>query len=118
MEPNYELYDQVVRTTMINLYTFGKENEKIVLENFDYKNPAHLYVMEVARSMTWLDWPVYVEAPARFVRKTNKESKRMVIYQKPKPWSGVDVVELLKFMTNDEITMETYEEIYNSYYRG
>lgn len=117
MEPNYELYDQVVRATMINLYSFGKENERIVLSDFEYKNPTHLFVMEVARSMTWLEWPVYVEAPARYVRKLNKSSKRMTIYQKPKAWEGVNVPELLKFMTSDEVTMRTFEEIYNCYYK-
>ena len=40
---NYDLFDQIVNTTLINIYSLSKQNKTIILENFNPKDKNHLY---------------------------------------------------------------------------
>lgn len=40
--------DKVINTTICNLYTLGKENKTICLENFSFKDSNHLGLLSIA----------------------------------------------------------------------
>lgn len=41
-------YDEVVNIIMVNLYSFSKDKEKIILSEIDRKNKDHLLILRVA----------------------------------------------------------------------
>ena len=42
---NYDLFDQIVNTTLINIYSLSKQNKTIILENFNPKDNDILVCM-------------------------------------------------------------------------
>lgn len=41
-------YDEVINIIMVNLYSFSKDKEKIILSEIDRKNKDHLLILRVA----------------------------------------------------------------------
>ena len=44
----YKQYDGIIGATVINIFSFSKNNNKIVFNNFDYKNKTHRVFLESA----------------------------------------------------------------------
>lgn len=117
---NYDLFDQIVSTTITNIYSLSKARKTIVLENFNPKNKEHLYFLHVAMTVRDITgFEIHVKLGWWKLFKLNwKLRKSFVRLKRAKSWeSGFSVPEVLDFMRPlFEGTACNYEEIYEAYY--
>ena len=119
---NYDLFDQIVNTTLINIYSLSKQNKTIILENFNPKDKNHLYFLHVAITARDLfGFNIKVKLGWWKLFKLNfKLRKHYLRLQRAKSWeSGINVPEVLNYMSplfkDGDVS---YAEIYEEYYKS
>lgn len=115
----YQKYDQIVQSTLINIYTMSKEDNKILLVNFDPKTDTDKCVVEIAKIAQSL-WSFDIEVDLPLLKfwmfKIKNKDARIKRYKKYSE-KKVDVQELKMFVSKAFVeTTMIYEKIYNSYY--
>ena len=105
--------DLFMNKTFINLYSIAKRNnETIILKDFDSKNIEHLYLFEVAQVVNnFFRYKIILNMP--FYKKLfNKKFWKIKVKRKVK--SGIDINEFLTFTSKDmKIDIKSlYKELY------
>lgn len=115
----YQKYDRMVQATLINIYTMSKDDNKVILVNFDPKTDTDKCVVEIAKiSQSLWNFDIEVDLPLfKFLmfKIKNKDArfKRYKKYSEKK----VDVQELKMFVSKAYVeTTMVYKEIYDAYY--
>lgn len=105
--------DLFMNKTFINLYSIAKRNnEIIILKNFDPKNIEHLYLLEVARVVNnFFRYEIILNMPLH-KKFFNKKFWKIKVKRKVK--SGINIDEFLTFTSkNMEIDIKSlYKELY------
>lgn len=118
---DYDLFDQVVHTTLINIYSQSYSRKTIVLEDFDPKNKEHLYFLHVAlTARDVFQFEIRVKLGWWKLFKLNfKLRKKYIRLKRAKSWEcGIKVPEMLDFMRPlFENNNYSYAEIYEAYYK-
>lgn len=123
MESNaYNLFDQIVMATFTNLYSNTKEKEEnwIKLNNFNFKNIKHLYLLNIALYLqTVCNTTIYLHCPwwkFWWYKICNWRDMKLVKRAKDNS-KGINLEELMMFMANGfEQTVDIFDDIYNAYY--
>lgn len=105
--------DLFMNKTFINLYSIAKRNnETIILKNFDPKNIQHLYLFEVAQVVNnFFRYKIILNMPL-YKKLFNKKFWKIKVKRKVK--SGIDINEFLTFTSKDmEVDIKSlYKELY------
>ena len=118
---DYKLADKVVSATMSNIIIESPDD--IYLTWFNYKDPTHLYFLEIARLVSNIkNKTIYVDLkPLKFFKfkitnfKRYKKIKRIKSNQSVK--NSLKVPIYLDYMREAfNIKMDFYKEIYDRYY--
>ena len=98
-----DAYNEICRATMIKAATKTKDiaHETIPIKNFDYKNPEHLYVLAVARSLGGVLGVQVSLDVSKFRlwlmnRKIKVEGSKLLKYKKEYDEYAIDPDELLE----------------------
>lgn len=115
----YQKYDRMVQATLINIYTMSKDNDKVILVNFDPKIDTDKCVIEIAKiSQSLWNFDIEVDLPLfKFLMfKIKNKDARIKRYKKYSE-KKVDVQELKMFVSKAYVeTTMVYKEIYDTYY--
>lgn len=115
----YQKYDQIVQSTLINIYTMSKEDNKVILVNFDPKTNTDKCVIEIAKiAQSLWNFDIEVDLPLLkfWMFKIKNKDARIKRYKKYSE-KKVDVQELKMFVSKAFVeTTMIYEAIYNAYY--
>jgi hypothetical protein len=105
--------DLFMNKTFINLYSIAKRNnETIILKDFDPKNIEHLYLLEVAQVVNnFFRYKIILNMPL-YKKFFNKKFWKIKVKRKVK--SGINIDEFLTFTSkNMEIDVKSlYKELY------
>lgn len=123
IEEKHNLYDRIITTAMINMYSLSKEKKEIILKNVDPNNISHLFMIEVAKIVN-LYWGFKIRIQTSFFnfrklkkqcRLSKKNTKRI-----PLKKENYVAIKIEKFLKDIQKAYETkpsiFREIYNAYY--
>ena len=123
IEEKHNLYDRIITTAMINMYSLSKEKKEIILKNVDPNNISHLFMIEVAKIVN-LYWGFEIRIQTSFFnfrklkkqcRLSKKNTKRI-----PLKKENYVAIKIEKFLKDIQKAYETkpsiFREIYNAYY--
>lgn len=120
---DYKMADKVISATMSNIIIESPKD--IYLEWFNYKDPTHLYFLEIARIVSSIrNKKIYVDlTPLNFLKFKLTYFRK---YKRVKRWkasqsteSSLRVPFYLEYMKKAfNINMKFYQEIYERYYGG
>ena len=123
IEEKHNLYDRIITTAMINMYSLSKEKEEIILKNVDPNNISHLFMIEIAKIVN-LYWGFKIKIQTSFfnfrklkkqLRLSKKNSKR--ISPKKKNYSAIKIEKFLKDIQKAyEGEPSIFRNIYDAYY--
>lgn len=111
---DYKNYDLAVSRTCANLLSYAKRHDnEIRLNDFNPKNPNHMYLFEVARLVSGVNGEVLtVDMP--FWKHLFSEKKIRKTKRKHSP-DGINIVEFLSFTFSGLEVTPT--QIWEEYYR-
>lgn len=118
-------YDELVGITMMNIYSIAsRQDEQIVLYNFNRHNKECLYFLRVAllaRDLYGME--VYVECSWRDWLALNWKARRgFARIKKNKGYAGMDIFKVLDFMYSTARercgSMFNFGMIYDTFYEG
>ena len=122
-EELYKQYDGIIGATVINIFSFSKNNNKIVFNNFDYKNKTHRVFLESAFLLStthkmdiYLNMPLFPFLYFKYfvVKKRNDKIFRIKKVQE----NGMNIEEVAKFEAESyNHSVYVFDDIYNAYYR-
>lgn len=123
IEEKYNLYDRIITTAMINMYSLSKEKKEIILKNVDPNNISHLFMIEVAKIVN-LYWGFKIKIQTSFFdfRKLKKQcrlSKRNTkrISLKKENYAAIKIEKFLKDIQKAyETKPSIFRDIYDAYY--
>lgn len=110
-------YDGIIQVALVNFFTIGKDTKRIVLTNFDRKNPSHKCILVLTGIVQDL-WDFQTElVMSRFKYRVLKFTNKHVRCIRSKNQTGTDINEFIKHIeeANDDIGI--FEKIYNEYYK-
>ena len=123
IEEKHNLYDRIITTAMINMYSLSKEKKEIILKNVNPNNISHLFMIEVAKIVN-LYWGFKIRIQTSFFnfrklkkqcRLSKKNTKRI-----PLKKENYVAIKIEKFLKDIQKAYETkpsiFREIYNAYY--
>lgn len=123
IEEKHNLYDRIITTTMINMYSLSKEKEEIILKNVDPNNISHLFMIEVAKIVN-LYWGFKIKIQTSFFnfrklkkqcRLSKKNTKRISLKKE-----NYTAIKIEKFLKDIQKAYETkpsiFRDIYDAYY--
>ena len=124
IEEKHNLYDKIITTAMINMYSLSKEKEEIILKNVDPNNISHLFMIEVAKIVN-LYWGFKIKIQTSFFnfrklkkqcRLSKKNTKRISLKKE-----NYAAIKIEKFLKDIQKAYETkpgiFRDIYNAYYK-
>lgn len=102
IEEKHNLYDKIITTAMINMYSLSKKRKEIILKNVDPNNISHLFMIEVAKIVN-LYWGFKIKIQTSFFNfrklkkqfKLNKKNSRR-LSPKKKEYSAIKIEKFLK----------------------
>lgn len=117
-------FDSVSNLIYHNLWSYCKDNKRIVIKNFDFKNKDHLLLLEIALIIRNInDWPIYIQGSWIEAMKWNfKNRKRVEPIQRIRKCECNDCVTPYTVLGHTSRFMEsilpgiTYGDIYTEYY--
>lgn len=115
----YQKYDRMVQATLINIYTMSKDDNKVILVNFDPKTDTDKCVVEIAKiSQSLWNFDIEVDLPLfKFLMFKIKNKDARVKRYKKYSEKKVDVQELKMFVSKAYVeTTMIYKKIYDTYY--
>ena len=122
-EELYKQYDGIIGATVINIFSFSKNNNKIIFNNFDYKNKIHRVFLESAFLLStthkmdiYLNMPLFPFLYFKYfvVKKRNDKIFRIKEVQE----NGMNIEEVAKFEAESyNHSIYVFDDIYNAYYR-
>lgn len=122
-EELYKQYDGIIGATVINIFSFSKNNNKIIFNNFDYKNKTHRVFLESAFLLStthkmdiYLNMPLFSFLYFKYfvIKKRNDKIFRIKEVQE----SGINIEEVAEFEAKSyNYTTSIFDYIYNAYYR-
>lgn len=115
-----EKYDQIVGATFTNLFSFSKEDDVIVLSNFNHNSKTYLYAYEIAKMVSsiynkkiLLDMPLW----KYLLFKMKKENRKINVGYNFKHSKQTDTLEMLEYVANAfNEPIGIFSEIYEMYY--
>ena len=120
----FNTFDELVDTTFINLYSFGKGADNIIpLINYSHKNLGHRCILNIAFIVS-NNFPMQIGIGCsrfKFIlfkikHLFNKKYKGIVSYSCNHNIPSVD--ELIEFMTTErKVPRDIFEDIYKAYYK-
>ena len=122
-EELYKQYDGIIGATVINIFSFSKNNNKIIFNNFDYKNKIHRVFLESAFLLStthkmdiYLNMPLFPFLYFKYfiIKKRNDKIFRIKENQE----NGINIEEVAKFEAESyNHSVYVFDDIYNAYYR-
>ena len=123
IEEKHNLYDRIITTAMINMYSLSKEKEEIILKNVDPNNISHLFIIEVAKIVN-LYWGFKIKIQTSFFnfkklkkqcRLSKKNTKRISL--KKENYAAIKIEKFLKDIQKAyETKPSIFRDIYDAYY--
>lgn len=123
IEEKHNLYDRIITTAMINMYSLSKEKEEIILKNVDPNNISHLFMIEVAKIVN-LYWGFKIKIQTSFFnfrklkkqcRLSKKNTKRISL--KKENYTAIKIEKFLKDIQKAYKTKPSiFRDIYDAYY--
>ena len=117
-------YDEVINIIMVNLYSFSKDKEKIILSEIDRKNKDHLLILRVAlMAKDVYNFPLYLNTGRwnSFVLNWRMRKLSRRIPRTNETMGCISIPALLEFMYPPvkNYLGEAFEfaNIYNTFYR-
>lgn len=123
IEEKHNLYDRIITTAMINMYSLSKEKKEIILKNVDPNNISHLFMIEVAKIVN-LYWGFKIKIQTSFFnfrklkkqcRLSKKNTKRISLKKE-----NYTAIKIEKFLKDIQKAYETkpsiFRDIYDAYY--
>lgn len=123
IEKKHNLYDRIITTAMINMYSLSKEKKEIILKNVDPNNISHLFMIEVAKIVN-LYWGFKIKIQTSFFnfrklkkqcRLSKKNTKRISLKKE-----NYTAIKIEKFLKDIQKAYETkpsiFRDIYDAYY--
>ena len=123
IEEKHNLYDRIITTAMINMYSLSKEKEEIILKNVDPNNISHLFMIEVAKIVN-LYWGFKIKIQTSFFnfrklkkqcRLSKKNTERISLKKE-----NCAAIKIEKFLKDIQKAYETkpsiFRDIYDAYY--
>lgn len=115
----YNMYDEIVKINMLDIYSMSKEKGKIEVKEFDFKNKNHLYFLKIAEMVSTIwHYPIFLHTNRLSLFFYNlKNHKNSKIYY----WSeraGIDIDDYFNVLRVKNPTLEAniWQSIYNTYY--
>lgn len=118
----YTMFDNIVSTTLVNIYSLSKVSGSIILENFDPKNKEHLYFLNVAMlARDVFGFPIKVKLGwfKTFMLNLKLHRKIMKVKRAKAYENGIKVPEVLDYMRPlfEDADEYDYASIYETYYK-
>lgn len=123
IEEKHNLYDRIITTAMINMYSLSKEKKEIILKNVDPNNISHLFMIEVAKIVN-LYWGFKIKIQTSFFnfrklkkqcRLSKKNTKRISL--KKENYTAIKIEKFLKDIQKAyETKSSIFRDIYDAYY--
>ena len=123
IEEKHNLYDRIIITAMINMYSLSKEKKEIILKNVNPNNISHLFMIEVAKIVN-LYWGFKIRIQTSFFnfrklkkqcRLSKKNTKRISLKKE-----NCAAIKIEKFLKDIQKAYETkpsiFRDIYDAYY--
>lgn len=123
-EKIYNLYDEILGVTLVNIYSLSKETEKIVFGNFNYKKTLHRVFLETAyivntltKKEIGLEMPLIPFLYFKYIKM--RKRKNVLVRIKPEDnISKINIEEVADFEASAHgVSLTIFNEIYNSYYK-
>lgn len=123
IEEKHNLYDRIITTAMINMYSLSKEKKEIILKDVNPNNISHLFMIEVAKIVN-LYWGFKIKIQTSFFnfrklkkqcRLSKKNTKRISLKKE-----NYTAIKIEKFLKDIQKAYETkpsiFRDIYDAYY--
>lgn len=115
----YELYDKLVSTTYVNIFSLTKDKE-IILKEYSYKDKTARTFLEVAAMVAYIsNKEVYLQTSLfDFIRTRIKSKNKHVRWISPKKEvDGIKIHEVAKFEADAyNQNPSIFDEIFETYY--
>lgn len=117
-EDKFNLYDQVVGTTFVNIYSLSKDNNKIILEKFNYNCGVSRVFLEVAFMVSqFTGKEVYISTSIMDYLKIKYKYRKNKIRFAKATEKGIDIYSVAAHQAIEMgQTSDIYDEIFKTYY--
>lgn len=122
MEDIYNKYDRIIQATLLNISASSKHSNSIVLKDFDYNDPNHLYFFEVVKmANTFWSTKIILDMPffkyLLFKRKHKNLDIKKATKKELSGSNSIDIYKILSFIQkafeeNNRIFMDIFEAYY------
>lgn len=127
-EDKYILYDNIVASSVLNIKDLSKKTGMIIFDNFDPTNKKHLFLLntaEIAKLYSDIHRDIYLITPLfKYLWFKLKYRKRYQIKRynkflhKSELNNIINIEKVLQYMAEAyDITIDEFDEIYNTYYK-
>lgn len=115
-----KLYDNVIKVAIVNLYTLSKDTNKLNLRNLNFKNNAHLCILNIARiAHTLFGIEIYIDT--KWYKFFYYKIKYKLNWcKRAKTYFNIYNVDINKFISDIEDVnnfKNIFSEIYLEYYK-
>lgn len=112
-------YNHLSNIALINLYTISKENKKIILTNFSFKNKNHLFLLHMAKVLHNIyEYEIFVDDKFfNFIKYKITHIKDKFIHRSKKLISCVNVDDFLAHIASAQnVENNIWTKIYNDFF--
>lgn len=121
LKEKLDLYDKIITSCMVNTYSFAKENNKIIMQNF-WPRPDYLFAFQVA-NLVWVTNPnmtIYMNMPLikyLIFKIKNRKIKMRWIRKCKEVDHAMNIEEMLDYVAKAyKVDYSIFEDIYDIYW--
>ena len=122
LKERYDLYDKIISSCMVNFYSFSKDNDKIILKDFNQNLKCYMFEFEVAKivSSIYQDREIYIDMPFIqyiFFKIKNRKVKLKHIKKCEEVDNALNIEDMLDFVADSYgVEFSIFDEIYETYW--
>ena len=122
LKERYDLYDKIISSCMVNFYSFSKDNDKIILKDFNQNLKCYMFEFEVAKivSSIYQDREIYIDMPFIqyiFFKIKNRKVKLKYIKKCEEVDNALNIEDMLDFVADSYgVEFSIFDEIYETYW--
>lgn len=118
----YDIYDSIINRTITNIYTLCKDNQEIIIKNFDFNDENDLYFLEIIKIVNNI-FGFKVAFKTSFLKNLYFKTIKKMYFISPalfKNRANLDITKLKSFMSvviSELPEGESFKNIYQEYYK-